>query len=190
VQALNSLARLALLSATVMLGTARSQSAGAMSETETVSLCEIIANPAKWNGKIVKFRAVLLDALRPLSPCPRSFFTGKKEWPQALYCDMTLSNDDREQMRMMRIATRFETLVLSEQFEKAGMVRGVFRGRIESRKKYFAGPVQGGGGQLIGNGYGHLNAFAAKVVVYDIDQVEFDEPNPPLPPLNKRTPVL
>lgn len=132
------------------------------------SVCEILQDPARWRNRVVSVRGVYEYGLRPQTACSQPFTTNGHVWPQAI----DLTGADAEELATWKstesLGLSFADFVHGERGSPPapGKLRAAtFIGVLRSRATYSITATKYGS---MGNGYGHLNAFPAQLVVYEV----------------------
>jgi hypothetical protein len=154
--------------------------AGGDSELRAVTVCDVMANPAAFNGQLVALRARLRrstewSALVNTVPCGRPLKSGPLVWrPEVTtrslrsYVEQTghqpFSRTRRDETSLSEYSTTHRQLSPDQTIE------ATYVGLIRTREHYEGRQLQNGM-WVPANGFGHLGAYFAEMVVKSVRDV-------------------
>jgi len=144
---------------------------------KALSVCELLEHIQKYRDKEVYVRGEPREGPEEVAlygeGCTQPLMTNGHVWPNAIW----LTPPDGLAERPVNFSLNEEALeAMKKKIEseraagKRGKVTVTVIGKLEARKKLFGGPGPDGG--WIGNGFGHLNAYACQIVIRTVEDVE------------------
>lgn len=148
-------------------------------QPQVLSVCELFSNIQAYRGKMISVRGVYYFGLRD-SGCSNHLETQGWVWPTALW--VTDSSDrsgvDEQPVEFStdsasrRELDETEARLLKEIKAKRKRLVVTITGLLRTREKYVRVDTHYG---RIGNGYGHLNAFPAELVIKRVDKIVVED---------------
>lgn len=149
------------------MGTALS---GGEDAEHVYSVCELLANPQQFNGKLVKVRGIVEGGMEgswlKSDDCLERFYVGENSLPKAISLSYQSEFGVAPPRNMAHIERVDRQIREKRQKAKSGVLLLTHTGVFETRTDWKL--LNNGAGDKRLWGFGHLNTFPAQLVVVDI----------------------
>jgi hypothetical protein len=150
-----------------------------------LTICELFKNLRRYNGRVITISGPMIKHLGRVIgqlDCPHPFVTNGYTWPSMIMLDTTVASEiygapaafstDQDSMHALDLAILAAT--------KGATVWVTVTGELRLKKHYHSVHTNYG---ILGDGYGHLGASPALLLIRKVDNVETrGSPNPPTAP--------
>lgn len=159
--------QLIVIAAILMTGCARER--GTPPSERVVTVCDVLANPSSFRGRIVAVRGVFTYGALRQDDCPQEFITGDRRWPPILNLATTEYQKGEPPVAFKTDPESWDRLDLTA-LEAGKQGRSVeiwatIIGQIRAQSEYVLPDGR------VRSGFGHLGAFPAEVVVKQITDI-------------------
>jgi hypothetical protein len=142
--------------------------AGAGESEHVYTVCELLAKPEQFNGKLLKVRGIVEGGMEGAwlksDDCPNRFHIGENSLPNAISLSYQSEHGTAPPRNAVHIK-QIEQQIRGKQ-RKTSVLILTYTGIFETRTDWKI--VTSGNGEKHLWGFGHLNAFPAQLVVADI----------------------
>ena len=150
------------------------------SRQSSVTVCEVLANPLKFDGRMILLRGEIIGtdegAWMTESGCPTPFITGEYVWPSSVYLQGNLSSKQilhavkfrYDYTAHQRATTKVD--YLRRQYPGREL-RWIYEGLFETRRDWEPFLIRYPNGTFRYLGFGHLNEAPAQLITKAIHDV-------------------